>query len=280
MPASRIASKLNLSQLSRTSRNCAQGRLRPRHCRWASDRYSGCLIFNALAALRAGADLAIVVSPRRAADIVAGYSPDLITIPCDSPFPDPKITLEVLDDTDSLVVGCGVIRTQKAHAALLSTIQKCGCPIVADAEALYALASKPNARRGKKLLLTPNAGEFQVLAKRPWPHSGKEQNASVRSLAKRYGSTVIVKGALDLVSDGNRVFVDTAGSPYLTKGGYGDLLAGVAGAQLAKGESPLNAARVAAHLVGRAREMRAEMFGEGTLASDALALLPSIIHEG
>src|SRR5438094_3461900 len=63
-----------------------------------SDRYAGCLAFNSLAALRAGADLAIVVAPRRAADIVAGYSPDLITVPCSSPYHDPNTAIEVLQN--------------------------------------------------------------------------------------------------------------------------------------------------------------------------------------
>src|SRR5438445_13763727 len=80
-----------------------------------SDRYAGCLAFNSLAALRAGADLAIVVAPRRAAGIVAGYSPDLITVPCDSPFPDPNIAIELLENSDSLVMACGVTRTSESH---------------------------------------------------------------------------------------------------------------------------------------------------------------------
>lgn len=66
----------------------------------------------------------------------------------------------------------------------------------------------------------------------------------------------------------------------MTKGGYGDLVAGVAGALLGRGHSPFGAARVAAYLVGRAREMAAKRFGEGTLASDTLGLLPSVIRGG
>src|SRR5947209_20422770 len=84
-----------------------------------SDRYAGCLAFNALAALRAGADLAIVVAPRRAADIVAGYSPDLIAVPCDSSFPDSNIAMELLEKGDGLVVGCGVTWTPESHRPLL-----------------------------------------------------------------------------------------------------------------------------------------------------------------
>jgi len=159
-------------------------------------------------------------------------------------------------------------------------IQECETPIVADAEALHALASGPDVIHGKKILLTPNAGEFQVLSGRPWPRTGKERATSVKSLAAKYHATVIVKGGLDFVSDGSRVVIDRAGSPYMTKGGDGDLLAGVAGALMARGHSPFDAARVAAYIVGRAGEMASKKFGEGTLASDTLGLIPSIIREG
>ncbi len=244
-----------------------------------SSRYTGCLAFNALAALRAGADLAIVVAPRRAADIVAGYSPDLITAPCDSPFPDPKVVQEMLDGADALVVGSGVERTREAHMALLSIVEKCQTPIVADAETLHALALKPSIGRRTHMLLTPNAGEYRTLAGEVWPESKEERKVAVKALAKRYNSTVIVKGALDFISNGDRVAIDKEGSPFLTKGGYGDLLAGAAGALLARGHSPFDAARAVAYLVGRAGEMAAQKRGEGTLASDVLALLPIVIKQ-
>ncbi len=243
-----------------------------------SSRYAGCLAFNALSALRSGADLSIVVAPRRAADIVAGYSPDLITAPCDSPFPDPKIVGEMLEGADALVIGCGVERTREAHRALISIIERCQTPIVADAEALHALAPKPGISRGKQMLLTPNAGEYRTLSGAVWPGSLEERESAVKALAKRYRSTVIVKGALDFISDGDQVAIDGEGSPYLTKGGYGDILAGVASALLARDHTPFDAARVAAYLTGRAGKMAGQKYGEGTLASDALALLPSMIR--
>ncbi len=244
-----------------------------------SSRYTGCLAFNALSALKAGADLSIVVAPRRAADIVAGYSPDLITAPCDSPFPDPKIVGGMLVGADALVIGCGVERTREAHRALISIIEKCQVPVVADAEALHALALRPMVGRGKRMLMTPNAGEYRTLSGAAWPGSHQERERAVKAIAKLYGSTVIVKGALDFISDGGRVAIDREGSPYLTKGGYGDILAGAAGALLARHNTPFDAARVAAYLTGRAGKMAAEKYGESTLASDALAFLPSTIRE-
>lgn len=208
-----------------------------------SDHYAGCLAFNALAALRSGADLAITIAPRRAADIVAGYSPDLITVPCHTRFPDPKTVIRFLNRGDSLVIGDGVERTPRAHRATRSIIHICQKPIVADAEALHALAFRSGIAGTKRLLLTPNIGEYEKLAGEKWPTTVRARLMATRSLAQRYRATVIVKGALDFISDGIGTVIDKTGSPYMTKGGYGDLLAGVAGALLARGYIPFDAAK-------------------------------------
>jgi ADP-dependent NAD(P)H-hydrate dehydratase / NAD(P)H-hydrate epimerase len=245
-----------------------------------SGTYAGCLVFNALAALRAGADLSIVVAPRRAADIVACYSPDLITVPCNTQYPEPGTTKKELDRADALVIGCGVERTSTAHNALLSIIKACRAPIVADAESLHAISSAPNIGKNKRLLLTPNAGEFQILSGNPWPSTRRDRVEATRNLARKFSATVIVKGAEDVISDGQRVSIDLNGSAYMTKGGYGDLVAGVAGAVLARGFDQFDAARVAAYVVGRAGEIASSKFGEGTLASDTLSEIPAIIANG
>lgn len=243
-----------------------------------SERYAGCLAFNGLAAMRAGADLAIVVAPRRAADIVAGYSPDLITVPCDTPFPDPDTTVEMVENADALVVGCGVSRTPESHRALINIIDRCIKPMVLDAEALHALSSKMESLKGKSALLTPNTGEYRILAGTDWPEAERERITAVQELARQYGTTVIVKGAVDFISDGTRVHLDRNGSNYMTKGGFGDLLAGIAGAHLARGKDAFDAARVAAFLVGRAGEQASARLGESTLASDVLAQFSSVLQ--
>ena len=243
-----------------------------------SNEYSGCLAFNGLAALKAGADLAIIVAPNRAADIAACYSPDLITVPCNTPFPDPKLVRDRLSRADALIIGGGVVRTPQSHTALLKIIGDCSKPIIADAEALHAIASHPSACRGKQVLLTPNAGEYKVLAGQTWPETATDKTRAVKALARRYTASVIVKGADDYISDGTHVYVDHEGSPYMTKGGYGDLVAGVAGAVVARGYSPFEAGKVAAYIVGRAGSMASKKFGESTLASDTLDEIPFAIR--
>jgi NAD(P)H-hydrate epimerase len=242
-----------------------------------SNRYSGCLAFNSLAALRAGADLAIIVAPERPANIVASYSPDLITIPSRTSYPDPKEVMEALEPADSLIVGCGVERTRSAHDALVSIIRKCTKPMVIDAESLHAIADKPTVVHGKKAVLTPNGGEYKTLTGKEFPETSDEKEKAAKLLAKKFGCTVIVKGSHDYISDGTRVSIDRASSPYMTKGGHGDLLAGVIAAHLARGENEFDAARIGAFIVGRAGELAAKKFGESLLASDVLEFIPLIL---
>jgi len=64
----------------------------------------------------------------------------------------------------------------------------------------------------------------------------------------------------------------------MTKGGYGDLLAGAAGALLARGQDPFESATGAAYIVGRAGGMASERLGESMLASDVLQQLPAVVR--
>jgi NAD(P)H-hydrate epimerase len=243
-----------------------------------SERYAGAPAFNALASLRAGADLCFVVAPRRAADLVASYAPDLITFPSASPWPDPDLVAQARPD--ALVLGGGVERTEGAHDALRRVVAASGCPMVLDAEALHAIAGREALLRGRTPLLTPHGGEYEKLSGERWPTEEAARKDAARALARRYHATVVVKGRFDVVSDGERVHVDPEGSPFLTKGGYGDLLAGACGALLARGASPFDAAVAGTWIVGRAGALAARELGESTFASDALARVPAAIREG
>lgn len=230
-----------------------------------SERYSGAPALNALAALRAGADLATVLAPRRAADIVASFSMDLITVACETPWPDPRIAAEECGRADAVVIGGGVLRSPAAHDALRACIRACAKPMVLDAEALHALVGHEDILHGKRALLTPHWGELRLLGGTP------------RDVAARLQQAVLLKGARDVVTDGARQHEDPYGSPFMTKGGYGDLAAGAAGAFLAQGATPFDAGVAAAELVGRAGALAAAKLGESTLASDALAMFPQAI---
>jgi len=241
-----------------------------------SERYTGVLVLNALAALRAGADLAIVVAPRRAADVVANASPDLIAIPCEDDYPDPAVVARELAHADALLVGGGASRAEDSMRAFAKIVDDCAKPLVVDAGALHAIASHPDLLRGKRAILTPNPGEYEALTGSPWPAEPDARVQAATRLARARSCTVIVKGRWDVISDGERASIDDAGSPYLTKGGHGDVLAGACAALLARGLPPYEAACAAATLVGRAGVLAASVHHEGTLATDVLAFIDRV----
>ena len=131
---------------------------------------------------------------------------------------------------------------------------------------------------GKKVVLTPNSEEFRVLTGEEVGTNEEERKEKVQQWAHTLSVTIILKGHHDIVSDGERAFVNTTGSPYMTKGGFGDVLTGIAGALLARTGDPFEAACLGAYISGKAGEMAALKYSEGVLASDIFECIPLVIQ--
>jgi NAD(P)H-hydrate epimerase len=97
-------------------------------------------------------------------------------------------------------------------------------------------------------------------------------------VAKELGTTILLKGNTDLISDGEQTYLNKTGTPYMTKGGTGDTLAGICGALLARKVEPFEAACCAAYINGNAGKVAGMKFGEGLLASDLLEEIPKVIN--
>ena len=93
-------------------------------------------------------------------------------------------------------------------------------------------------------------------------------------LSQETGFTVLLKGPTDIIASEDKVLLNQTGTPYMTKGGTGDVLAGICGALMARGISPFESAACAAFLNGRAGELASEQFGEGMLATDVINSIP------
>ena len=108
-----------------------------------------------------------------------------------------------------------------------------------------------------------------------------DREGAVREISKRYGAAVILKGAGTLVGAPKTPtrLVDR-GNPGMATAGAGDVLAGIAGAFLARGLPPLAAAEAAAFLHALAGDLAACEAGQESLtASDILAALPDAFRE-
>lgn len=238
-----------------------------------SKLYSGSPAFNALAALRAGVDLVTVVAPERAANIIASFSPDLITYPLEGDFITGRHVNTLLKFTKgktAVVIGGGMWRSKAVLSAINAYLKNIRLPCVIDADAIHAVATNKKVVEGKPFVLTPHEYEFYVLSgKRPSTNLS-ERIEVVHSLAKELKTTILLKGHIDIISDGKRVAIDETGSSYLTKSGVGDVLAGICGSLLAQGIDTFTAACAAAYINGKAGEIVAKELKQSLTATDLI----------
>ena len=97
---------------------------------------------------------------------------------------------------------------------------------------------------------------------------------TVRAFAKRYGVTVLLKNAVTIITDGEAIALNIAGTPAQAKAGSGDVLAGVIAGLCATGLSAFDGGCVGAYITGKAAEIAVLETGEySLLASDTIAHL-------
>lgn len=247
--------------------------------------YTGAPAVAGLAALRAGADLAIVLTPERAWQAIAGYSPNLVVRPLKGDElnlddPSNRVTFNSwIKKARSVVLGPGLglfAQTQRSVHHALERAAKEGVPVVVDADALTALTERRDLLT-PRTVLTPHAKEFQNLTHRELPREVEKRAQAAQEAARAYGGTWLVKGPVDVVTDGERLKLNATGHPAMSVGGTGDALAGVVGALLAKGMAPFDAARVAARLTGEAGELAAAQKSWGLLATDVVDAIPQVL---
>lgn len=253
-----------------------------------SDFYSGPPAFSALAAFRAGADMTRIVAPKRAADIIASFSPNLAAYPLDGKWLSMCHLATLLSMTESaravsngkmaVVIGGGVGRDEETQEVIKEYLSRVNVPVVIDADAIHAVAEKPEVLAGKPFLLTPHTYEFFILTKREvYKSSEEEKIKAVLEESARLKTTILLKGAVDIISDGKEVALNKTGTAYMTKGGCGDTLAGICAAILARGADTFLAAQAAAYINGKAGEIASAKTKEGFLATELIEAIPEVL---
>jgi NAD(P)H-hydrate epimerase len=128
-------------------------------------------------------------------------------------------------------------------------------------------------------LITPHLHEFFLLTgKEVKGLSTEKKMRIVKEEAQRLGTTILLKGRTDIISNGKETILNETGGPYLTVGGTGDTLAGIAGSILAQGFEPIVAAQAATFINGKAGEVASKIKKEGVLATDLIEALPQVLH--
>jgi NAD(P)H-hydrate epimerase len=146
---------------------------------------------------------------------------------------------------------------------------------VLDADALNALIGQFDVSSSTRpLIITPHPGEFARLIGKTTAEVQADREALAAAFARDHKIVVALKGANTIVTDGERVYVNTTGNPGMSKAGTGDVLTGVVGAMLAQGLPAFEAAALATYAHGLAGDIAKDQNGEiGMLAGDMVEAL-------
>jgi ADP-dependent NAD(P)H-hydrate dehydratase / NAD(P)H-hydrate epimerase len=229
-------------------------------------------------ALRAGAGLATLASPRGTLSVNAAASLAVMVRPVDGVA---ELTAFLADKRRNAVVlgpGGGVGPAMKDQVA---AVLESEAAVVLDADALTSFADDlPGLvaliakRGGRPVVLTPHEGEFsrlfRVIDK---DDEVKSKLEKARLAASASGAIVLLKGPDTVVAapDG-RASIASNAPPFLATAGAGDVLAGMIAGLLAQGMPAFEAASAAVWLHGEA----ANAFGPGLIAEDLSETLPTV----
>jgi len=244
---------------------------------------SGAAALAGRSALRAGAGLVRVATPRSVLPVVASIEPSFTTIalPEDSAG---RISakaintiLDVVSENDAVAFGPGVGISGALQSVLEVLLEHEQLRLIIDADGLNNLTGIKDwpAKLKAKLILTPHPGEM----KRLWSGLFREQLPGERKqqaaqLAQRTNCIVALKGAGTVVTDGEKVYVNKTGNPGMATAGSGDVLTGVITALIGQGLSNFDAAVLGVYIHGLAGNIAAEKIGQVSLmATDIIDAL-------
>jgi hydroxyethylthiazole kinase-like uncharacterized protein yjeF len=239
--------------------------------------YTGAARLAARGALRAGAGLVTIASPREALAVNAAANLAIMVRPVDGPA---ELDTFLADRRLNAVVlgpGGGVGEGLRALAQAALAGERA---VVLDADALTSFADDPAplvqaiAARQQATILTPHEGEFARLFKTvPAVAESVCKLEKARAAARHTRATVLLKGPDTVIAapDGRAAIAEN-GPPWLATAGSGDVLAGMIASLMAQNMPPFEAAAAAVWLHGEA----ANDVGPGLISEDLPEALPRV----
>ncbi|MBI4950091.1 MAG: NAD(P)H-hydrate dehydratase [Deltaproteobacteria bacterium] len=249
---------------------------------------TGAAYMTAMAAMRTGAGLVTVGVPQSLHDIMEAKTVEAMT----AGLPEttdkalglvswPRVR-ELLRDKAALVIGPGVGNRNDIYLLIEKIASGIECPLLIDADGLNAISGDVSFLKSMKapVVLTPHPGEMARLLKTTVKDVQADRVASALKLSALTGGTVVLKGASTVIAgtDG-QIYINTTGNAGLATAGTGDILAGMIGALLAEGYSPVEASIAGVHIHGLAGDAVRDATGEiGMIATDLLPRIPLMLN--
>ncbi|MHC4656503.1 MAG: NAD(P)H-hydrate dehydratase [Planctomycetota bacterium] len=245
---------------------------------------SGAAALAGRAALRCGAGLVRVATPKSALPIVASIEPSFTTIALAEDSVgriSAKAINSILDaasENDALAFGPGIGVSGELQSVLQSLLEQKQVRLIIDADGLNNLAKIRDwpVKLKAELILTPHPGEMKRLWSGVFREElpGNRQEQAVQ-LAQQTKTVVALKGAGTVVTDGEKAYVNKTGNPGMATAGAGDVLTGAIAALMGQGLNNFDATVLGVYIHGLAGDIAAEKVGQVSLmTTDIIKTLP------
>jgi ADP-dependent NAD(P)H-hydrate dehydratase / NAD(P)H-hydrate epimerase len=232
--------------------------------------HTGAARLAAMAALRGGAGLVTLATPREALDINAAASLAVMVRPVDTAAEFATMLADARFNAVAIGPGAGVGEHTR-DMAMIALAGRRG--VVLDADALTSFADHTQGlfaalANNRNVVLTPHSGEFHRLFGKSLencPAAAVSKLAAATAAAGIAGAVVVYKGADTVIAaPDNRAAINANAPPWLATAGTGDVLAGLITGLLAQGMPAFEAAAAAVWIHGEA----AAAAGPGMISED------------
>ena len=259
-------------------------------CICGSRQMVGAAVLSASAALRSGAGLVTVAFPKSIYIPMAGNITEALMMPLAE---NEQGTLSAdcieklvagFDKYDAVVIGCGLGVNDDTKKVLSAVMENAKVPVVVDADGINILANDISMlqRATGNVILTPHPKEMSRLINAPVDLIQSDRAGCARVFAEKFGVYVVLKGANTVVAqpESRRAYVNATGNNGLSKGGSGDVLAGLMGGMLAQKFSIMDALATSVYIHGYVADVLSEKMSKiGMLPSDVIKELPYCLAE-
>jgi len=261
-----------------------------------SESYSGAAVLAGDAAMRSGAGLVTVVTPKSSKDSVASRILPEVMVRGVAETENGAISEGAFDDigdilgkADSIAVGCGLSQSESTRKFVENVIATRRVPVIVDADALNLLSPfvgfAANGESQQPLILTPHEGEFMRLLGTDDRDAIKDRVAAVRDFATKHGVILVLKGERVLIGEpGGKVVVNPTGNSGLGKAGNGDTLTGILAGFIAQAMQfkidIFETVVAAVYVAGMAGDIAEKKYGKRVMtASDVRECLSEVFKE-
>lgn len=248
-----------------------------------SNGMAGAVALAGVSALRSGAGLVTLAIPQAIGGAVSAIEPSYMTIPL-ADDSDGRISHGALPALESKLaemnaaaIGPGLGRSADLDQIVKQLYRRAANPLVIDADALNSLADQSDilTDHAGPRVLTPHPGEFGRLLGLSVSDVQQNREKLAQEFAAEHQTTLVLKGAGTIVTDGNYTYTNETGNAGMATGGTGDILTGVIVSLIAQGMTPFDAASLAVYVHGHAGDLAAEELSQrGMIASDLIEFIP------